>query len=326
MAPEENVQVGKHWGVYAGRVVICILLIIQAGALDYLLIYHNEVSHYGWIAVDVIVMVGFLVTFLIHRWAKNQRECACTCFLNFARYPLGFIAWFIYSAFLVAKVVAIYESDIPQKLEHHHPFSPTTLKIAIGATSVVFMFECLIQHHPLQTIERKTYIDILAYVISVDILDCVDQLDAITEDEHRGNISKPMYDTILAIVCVNFMITFLPMLILSRMRHDGETIHSYRVKSTYALMHILVVNVTFLIIRLILWNSEDIPISVFIIKNFIILIIDSREFYNGCVSTISLRKRSTDGDSMPEKTEMKLINGNEEASAEKNMLDDIQPV
>ena len=277
----EGTHVKKHWGIYAGRVIMTIVLLGQAAALDYLLIYHNDTTHFAWIAGDILVIAGFVTTFALHRWAKSKDVTSGGLFVKFAKYPLGYVAWIIYSAVLVAKVVSIYKGDIPPKLEHGELFSPTMLKVAIGLTAAVFMFVVLIHHHPLQDSVRRNYIELLAYVISLDILDGVDHLDVITDEETLGKVSIHIYNAILAFTCINFIIPAIPLFILSRLRH-GRIVQSFYMKFTHTIMHILAVNFAFLAIRVILWFSLGVPISVFIVKNLMILFMDGREVYGTC--------------------------------------------
>ena len=281
----------KHWGVYIGRILLFITIILQACAMNYLLIHRGHSSNYGWIAADLLVLATSVITSLVHRWAKKKyiassSSASNSLFVKVAIHPLGFVTWLVYSCCIVAKVIVICESGITHNMKDFQFYSLTTLKLSVGMASVVFLFECLIQHNPNESFERKSYADMMAYVISVDILDTVEQLDVVTEEHYRDIISVGQYNAILAIFCLNLILASIPLLILGRMRRR-ESVYTERLKAIYAFIHVALVNCAFFIMRLTLYFTKQIPVSVFLVKNVIILIIDAREFYLGCCGSSS---------------------------------------
>ena len=254
------------------RIFLGTIVIVQSALMDTYFIYYLSNFHYAWIAVDLIVLGTFMFTFLIHYKLRNGKINVRTKWAQYAMQPLGYVSWAVYSIFLVIKVAWIFKNVAPE-LKEQYAIGPNLIKMATALTTVIFLLEVLLHHHPKQSQERKHYIELLSFVVSLDILDSVDHLEVLFLQESRIHLTFTMENAILTFTCLNLMLPFVPLLELSRTCY-GKTRDSHYVRTAHSMLHLLAVNMPFMIIRLVLWHVLSHSVSVFLIKNIIMIYLD----------------------------------------------------
>ena len=192
------------------------------------------------------------------------------------------MAWFVYSIFVVIRAAVIYKDIAPTMANDADGFfqTPNMLKVNVGLTAVVFMIEVLTYYQPGITDDRKHFITILAATVSVDILDTVDHLDVLIDKEARDLLDDTAENAILGLSCINIMLPFMPLLILSQSHgHKGKRISS-AARIIRVILSLFVINISFLVIRLVLWHGYQRAISVFVLKNVMMSFLLGKELYD----------------------------------------------
>lgn len=271
--------------------VLCILLVaLQAFFLDAIIIYcygENEVDScqhcvncYWWIAGDVLVIVAFLVTFAIsYRHLEHYRSCRTFSKSHIkAGIPLSCVTWLVYSAFVSARVVVIFKSTINDRLDDNSFYGPQFLKTGISLTGVVFLLFVAAHHHQKETLAEKSYINSLATGVTFDILDTVDFLDVLFVKETHVILEYPMENAIVSISVLNLLRPTFSFLVIF-LKHYGASKWSRELSAANSLVSIFLVNIPFLVVRMILWHNLKTDMSVFLIKNFILVFIGIHELH-----------------------------------------------
>lgn len=284
--------------------VLCVLLVaLQAFFLDAIIIYcygdgeeavtcrHCE-KCYWWISGDVLIIIAFVVTFVVsYRHLEHYK--------SFKRYPkthmkaglpLSCMTWLVYSAYVSARVVVIFKSTINDSLDDDSFYGPQFLKTGISLTGAVFLLFVAAHHHQKETALEKAYINSLATGVTFDILDTVDFLDILFVRETHVLVPYPMENAIMVISVLNLLRPTFSFLVLS-LKHYGASKMSRELSAANSLVSIFLVNIPFLVVRMILWHSLNTDMSVFLIKNFILVFLGIHELHE-----ISLERREEQGD------------------------------
>ncbi|XP_067943099.1 uncharacterized protein [Watersipora subatra] len=291
--------------------VLCIMLVIlQSFFMDVIIINcygtgpggEDECKHcklcYWWIAGDALIVAGFIVTFVVSykhlEYYSNSRR------LNKKHMsygvPLSAIVWFIYSSYLSAKVAVIFITAIDDKLKSTDFYGPQFLKTGICLSGVVFILFVASHHKAKENSKERMYITSVSSGITFDVLDTVDFLDVLFVNETGLILSYPLERAILAIAILNLLRpTFSFILII--LNHFNATKLSRELSAANAVVYIFFVNVPFMAVRMYLWHNLDSDMSVFLVKNFVMIFIGLNELHE-----ISLEKTQEQDSSVIEMT------------------------
>lgn len=291
--------------------VLCILLVgLQAFILDLLLITcHGDgilqerkcepcEKCYWWIAGDVVVVAAFIVTFVVsykhleyHKSFKRLNRRHATSGL-----PLSCFTWFLYSAYVGARVIVIFKAGIDDVISEDDTFGPQFMKTGIALTAAVFMMFVASHHHPNEKVQDRLYINALATSVTFDVLDTVELLDTLIVTETGILIPFTMENGILAMAFINLIRPTFSFLVLI-CNHFGIGGLSRELSAANALIYIFLINIPYMVIRMLLWHVYNQSISVFLIKNFMMIFIGLHELWQ-----ISMERRREEGN--PESIEM----------------------
>jgi hypothetical protein len=151
--------------------------------------------------------------------------------------------------------------------------------------------------------EQKRYIEELTGTVIFDILDGVDSMEILFRKEFRDTFPPGLDDAIIAIACINFILPTVPLFTLSRTKFGVQKL-SHRLVMLHKLILAFAVNLPLLITRLIQWHGFSMGISIFSLKNVIVIGMISFDFYehkegeeaaaaeNGKTSTVDNGKRT----------------------------------
>lgn len=248
---------------------------------------------YWWIAGDVIICIMFIVTFSISykHLAYHTKKKRLHKFYLKGGLPLSCATWFIYSAAVAAKVIVIFKSGIPERLDEQAFYGPQFLKTGICLCGVVFILFVAAHHHPDENERDKMYINAMATGVTFDVLDTVDFLDIIFVNETHVLLTYTLENAILAIAIINLLRPTFSFLVLV-MNHFGATKASRELSAANSLVYIFLVNVPFMAIRMYLWHNLSQGVSVFLIKNFVMIFIGIHELYQ--ISIEKTKEKSRD--------------------------------
>ncbi|XP_013419714.1 transmembrane protein 121B-like [Lingula anatina] len=269
------------------RIVSILLVLLQGGILDTLLYLHYGGNWFCWFVADAVSAILFAVAFVVavehYRKTKNNRRESESHLCHgraLGLLPLGYVAWFTYSGLVVPRVVLIFK-HIAAGLDEDDILGPNFLKTALALTAPIFLLMVLSQHNKRQTLERRHYIQTLVAAVPFDILDSVEFLEILFVQESRLVLPFFLENLIIAFPCINFIIPGFCFVVLSHSFY-GERPLSGGFQFIYTLSHILLVNVPFLAIRIYLWHLLSHDISVFFIKNIMMICLGVNDLYEIC--------------------------------------------
>lgn len=267
--------------------VICILIIIVQGViLDYYSYdYFKTATTWLFSLLDLANVILFCATFYVvynHiKYCKNKNVDDLHFWQSgkvFGLLPLGYIAWFVYALSLVPRIAIVFKHHAPA-LEESNFFGPNLIKTATALVAVVFLL--VIRGHYEHKIHKndKHYTERLIGIIPIDLLDGVEFMELMFEEESRENISDSLENAIIAFPCINLVLTGISLLVLSYTQKKYKKISS-NMKITYAVLHIVLVNGPYLAIRMYLWHTLNLDVSVLLVKNIIVLVLDTGDIYD----------------------------------------------
>jgi hypothetical protein len=190
---------------------------------------------------------------------------------------LPVISWFIYAVIVATKSGIIF-IDFADDLDESNFFGPNTLKTALALAGVVFLLHLSSLHDAKPGSERRAYIDELAGTVIFDIMDCVDSMEPLFIKEDREAFPPGLVEAIVAIACVNFVIPTIPLLTLSHSMF-GHAMLPRRLVMMHKILLAYIINLPLLIMRMILWHGLNHGVSIFSLKNIIVIGVITYDFY-----------------------------------------------
>ena len=261
------------------RILCTFLVLLQGAVLDYYLVYYKNNYWCSWIVADVALLFTFFMAFVIsYRHLILAKESAAQHTpIQTGPLPLGYFAWLVYSCLLAARVAIIFK-DIAFKLKEEDFFGPNTLKISISGAAFVFLF-LLLSHHNAETDSlRKIFINELTGTVVFDVLDSVDVLDVLFNHKAIEDFPVHLDTAIISIACINFILPTIPLMTLSS-THFGHKKAPKEILFLHKMLLVFLVNLPLLIIRLLLWHILSKEISVFPVKNLIVIFLVFYDMY-----------------------------------------------
>jgi hypothetical protein len=192
----------------------------------------------------------------------------------------AYIAWLVYALHLVPQVATLFRMKADELDEKTMVFGPNMLKMCLCITPALFLFLLFAHHDSKPHTSRKFYLEKLAGAVTLDLFDSVEMLEYLFDKEV---ISISIEVSILIFACINM---FLPVLALYELKHNkfhaSGQVSSLSFKILYICSFVFLVNVPFLIIRVVLWHSYKLDISVLLAKNGLAIILGLLEIVEFC--------------------------------------------
>ena len=193
---------------------------------------------------------------------------------------LGFV-WLSYTLCALTPMVGwIFGSIvIENKLDSDDAFGPNSLKAILCITPVLMLLLLQSTYDPSDSSDFHDLLKELSFTVTLDLFDGIEMLEVILEeDENRDGIPKGMEIAILVFVCGFFLLS--PLELLQYKYKEGGDFKirkvSFCIKCTFQVL----VNLAFLILRLILWFEHGRNAPIFIAKNGISLIRLGQEIWS----------------------------------------------
>ncbi|XP_062586764.1 uncharacterized protein LOC134248375 [Saccostrea cucullata] len=121
--------------------------------------------------------------------------------------------------------------------------------------------------------DRRTYIEELSGTVMFEILDCVDNMVPLFIKEDRE-----AFLTGLVEACLNFVLPTVPLLTLLHSKFEHAKLPQSLIM-IYKIILAYIVNLPLLVMRMILWHGLDHGVSIFSLKNVIVIAMISYDFY-----------------------------------------------
>ena len=248
--------------VDAGRFVFAALLLVQCG---FLAAYPAKYTkNLRWIAVITLYAPALLYWLL--------------CLKTHAGLFRMFITWGLYVVVALVPNIAITFAVCGDDLDKKTFLGPNTLKVVLCLTPVLFL---LLLNTASDLTESKDYRELASQFsiqITIDLFDGVEMLDVVLDErENSLGISKGFGIAMIVVACFGFTLSLLQM--AEYQLDDG----SYQLRKKLSIfrngVQLSLVNLVFLIIRLVIFIKYKKDESIFIAKNGIAIFLSSLEIY-----------------------------------------------
>ncbi|RDD43806.1 hypothetical protein TrispH2_004728 [Trichoplax sp. H2] len=257
-----------------------ILLSSQLGLICvFFRMYVNPYWLLWWgIPGSIILIYWFIVTCRPVKFAdRNNNSCTgkkCICYILSPSY----VIWLIYSLNLVAQVLALF-IKVTDLLDAKSFFGPRVLKLVLSITPFLFTVFVYTYHDRNESQSNNYYINCAVYEVGLDLFDGVEMLENLFIHSKEFNISSTMKWLILIFSSINFI---LPTFVLYDLRREIRGSHHYvKLKTAYQIFS-WIINVFYLVMRVILWRNYNKDISVLFMKNIMLLTFSSNELLRCC--------------------------------------------
>ncbi|XP_078587770.1 transmembrane protein 121B-like [Branchiostoma floridae x Branchiostoma japonicum] len=267
-----------RFGNIPARLLCVLVLVCQGALLDYCLAFYLNLNWLGWITADIVVVCLWLYALITSYRYFRQKWMSPGLARIGDELPFAFISWFVYACLYVPRVAIIFKWEIADELTDHDWFGPNALKTTLALSAPLFLLLLYGHHDAKPHTNRKNYVDRLALGVTFDILDSLELLDILFVQESRVILTFELENAILSFACIVFFLPTVALFELRKSRSDGE-VASVNFGVLYSLLFMLLVNVPFLVIRMLLWNIYNQDVSVFLIKNVMLLIIGFKDIW-----------------------------------------------
>ncbi|XP_048778086.2 uncharacterized protein LOC125681870 [Ostrea edulis] len=265
-------RVVKHLPV---RVICILVFILHTSVVDYYLVEHKGNTLLWFLVADIVIFCLFVASFIVSFQSIRQPNTDST--KEKVAGWLSVASWSIYAVIVASKSGIIF-IDFADDLDESNFFGPNTLKTALALTGVVFLLHLSSLHDAKPGSKRRAYIDELAGTVIFDVMDCVDSMEPLFIKEDRESFPPGLVDAIVAIACLNFVIPTIPLLTLSHSKF-GHAMLSRRLVMIHKILLAYIINLPLLTMRMILWHGLNHGVSIFSLKNVIVIGVLTYDFY-----------------------------------------------
>lgn len=256
------------------RVLNGLLISTQSGLLAY---YHASNSSnnlwYTWLIADGVVLVIYIIAMVlsymrVHKMKASHRPS----WDSMGTFHWPYVSWFMYSALLAVKIGLFFQSFAPS-LTQNNAFGSVTLQITIGLAAPIFLLTLSLHHGQELNHESVLYITELTGTVIIDILDSIEILNILFLEESTAKIlfAVELKIAIIVIACINIILPTIPLFVLSQSNIIGNKVKNVMLAHKFIVL--LLVNLPFLIIRLYIWQTQNGEVSVFIVKNMLMILL-----------------------------------------------------
>ncbi|KAL3861874.1 hypothetical protein ACJMK2_007888 [Sinanodonta woodiana] len=261
------------------RIFCIVLLVFQDAIINFYLISYSSNYCLVWLASDIAIIVIFIVTFVMSyvHFRKEMTRRPDDHPSHSFHLPLSVISWALFSVVLSSKYAFLLKY-VATELSELNFFGPNTLKTTTALAGVVFVFLLSSQHVAKPGSDRRRYIDELTWTVVCDILDGVDSTEILFQADDRDLFMPGMDNVIISLCCLNFLVPTIPLITLSRTNFGEEKV-SNKLVLIHKLFLAYLVNLPLLITRMIILNGSGSAVSIFSLKNIVVISMISYDVY-----------------------------------------------
>jgi hypothetical protein len=259
------------------RIIALLLLTLQAVLLDYFLVKHQSIKWMAWVVTDVFIIIVWTMAML----GSTIPMCGLLRGL-LVKNPKGndftatYLAWLAYAVHFIPQVATIFKV-FADELDREGFFNPNFLKLTLSITPMLFVCLVYSHHKSRESFARKTYVQILVSTVTLDLFDSIEILEYLFDKEF---ISSSIETSIILFACINFCLPVLALYELknNEFRETGQ-IPAVSFKLLYVLSFLCFVNIPFLVIRVYLWHTFNLDVSILFAKNILGIYFGFTEIY-----------------------------------------------
>ena len=255
-----------HWPT---RALCIVLTLLQAASLNWYLMEHLSYNWAAMYAADAVVIAMFIISFIMSTTVMHsEKKTENLSFSDSRHQPMTYVAWFVYAAVLDIKVGVIF-SEFSTDLDEVYFFGPNTCKTTLALAGLIFITFLNTQHNAMGN-NRKALILTLTATVLVDVLDGVDNIDPLFDKDVRDTFPPGLDNAMIAICCINFLLPTIPLVTLSVTRFGLHPLPE-KLETLHKLLLAYLVNLPLFITRMITWHGLSQGISIFSLKNIIVM-------------------------------------------------------
>lgn len=237
--------------VFVGRLLFLVLVIAQCLLLaSYPATYKNNSAWYA-VAISYVPSVLPWVGLMLFKAGKLGRL---------------FYIWGLYVLGLVISTAVVF-AVAGDSLNKERFFGPNFLKMTFCFTPLLLL---LLLHTAKDSNEYKDVVSKLCYQMVVDLFDAVEMLDIVLDEtEHNYGIPKEFGVAMVALACISFLLSPWQMAEMDLVTEKPRP----RMALWRNIIEMIIVNLVFLIVRLVIVFEYKKDESIFIAKNGIAIIL-----------------------------------------------------
>ena len=248
--------VGK-WSARIGRSLYSVCVIVQVFLFaQYPSIYQEEKGFNALFLLALPTVIAAVVIIL----RESEREVKWL-----------WLVWALYVVFVLAPMVAWIFGWLRKELDPNEFFGPNILKMIICGSPVLAVLLFLSAKDARQ---NGDLIVQLCGGIALDLFDDIEVLEVIIphKDSPLIHLPKALEVSIIVVVCISILLS--PLEIAENKLIDyGEYKPRRKLYLCRLVLQALIVNFALLIIRMIIWLKYEHDASIFITKNFLLIVI-----------------------------------------------------
>lgn len=273
---KEDVQ---RWMVRIGRSLYSLSVFIQAVLfVQYLSIYLEK----PWLNVLMFLALPTIIAALAVICKKSEHEVKWL-----------WLVWWFYVVFLLAPMVALIFGGLRNKLDTNVFFGPNNLKMILCGSPVI----ALVLLTTAKDLRENTDLVVkLCGSIALDLFDDIEVLAMLLPQKEPSSLvhlPRGLEVSIIVCVCSSLLLSSLE-IAETKIKYDSEDQLKYKRRKTLyrcrLILQMLTVNFALLIIRLAIWLKYKHDASIFITKNFILIVIAIINIARECCSFDTTKK------------------------------------
>ena len=249
--------------VWSGVVMFYMLYIFQALALTSYMVMNIDTPYWVFLPLFLPALI-FLSCF--------------GCFLPRVMHEKAvryvWVVWLLYTLVLVPAVAIIFTKAVPE-LSSSDTFGPNVLKTILCITPVLLILLLNVTVSP----SNRRFIERVSASAALDLFDSIEMLAIILEQkqfkEGSFELDSSIKTAIIVFVCISLFIS--PFVLFQHKVRFGEVTVRKKTMLVRTSIQIFLVNLTFLVMRFIVWFHYDYDASIFITKNIISIVISGIE-------------------------------------------------
>lgn len=299
-----SVTTSKRFVFFIDVFLLLVIQVLQGTALNYYIakLFTEYFTVYFFFVLDFLCLFVLMGTsFIAYKYYTREEKHYTnrrkpTNYLNklfppsrFGTLPLSCVSWAIYVLILIGKISIIFKAGSITVMFHGHKFGAGLLEVLIGVSCLIFLL--LVETHNWNKMNTNcyTYVMLVYKKTGIEIFDSVEMFSLLMEDTH---ITGTPESVIFLLICVNLVLPVISLHALS-LSNFGETGKIHRpmlMAIVHNVLRLSLVDIPFLIARMISWLVYQDDASMFMMKNFFYIILSTRELYVDCFHYYYMRK------------------------------------
>lgn len=200
------------------------------------------------------------------------------CLLPFTALKIDhlFYLWGLYIVALIVNISIVF-GIVGDSIDKTKFLGPNVLKVVLCITPLLLLLLLNTADDSDKTDKHRELVSKLSFLMAIDLFDGIEMIDIVLEEkEHDIGISKGFGTAMIALACLSLLLSPWQMAENKRLTKDGPKIH-FHVALFRNIVQMVCVNLTFLVIRAVVFFEYGKDESIFIAKNSIAIILSILE-------------------------------------------------